>query len=219
MKTRLLLASSLAALAAVVGCSKRSVPAIGGSGGAFAASSTQVSTGTSGKSSSATTVASAPASSTVTSTAGQGGAAATSGGGGAGGVAIKCDPVTNQPCSGMAECDINLDNQAVYHGFDCFMPGMNDGAKPCDPCDLSKQQYCQGTLSCGANYGLGNKCTRYCCTDADCGTGKCVKTGLTNLPFQGATDLGVCTDATGKAPSCDAPATAPSMGTCVKPGM
>jgi hypothetical protein len=71
-------------------------------------------------------------------------------------------------------------------------------------------------------------CARYCCGDGDCGSGFCQFTdGTTNLLFgPAAPNLGVCVagnnvDAgTGGAAaalfSCDAPATSPSNGSCVK---
>lgn len=51
------------------------------------------------------------------------------------------------------------------------------------------------------------RCARFCCNDADCGSGKCNKT------INGEPKVGVCVDATNLA-ACDAPATSPSGGSC-----
>ena len=57
---------------------------------------------------------------------------------------------------------------------------------------------------------MGGKCARYCCNDGDCGGGKCdmstVSQGV-GLCVTTAPDAGVN-------PACNAPAMAPSMGSC-----
>ena len=50
-----------------------------------------------------------------------------------------------------------------------------------------------GTLTCL----LGDSCARYCCSDADCGTGVCAKTGDAGAMFPAVPDLGICQPGSG----------------------
>jgi len=137
------------------------------------------------------------------------------GGNGEGGNS-SCNPVTNEPCALGEACD------AADNAFVCFAEGNVGGL--CEPCDSDAGEFCQGGLAC-----VGTTCMRYCCTDADCGTGTCVKTDRQAAPFfDFAPDVGLClveesgTGGGGGAggggpvsgPGCDAPAEAPSMGSC-----
>jgi hypothetical protein len=110
----------------------------------------------------------------VTLTSGAGGG----GGGGGGAPGIECNPVTNEPCdtgAGQA-CDF-----AGPDAFTCYDP-PNDGLL-CEECD-QETIFCAGTMTCNTDEGL---CTKYCCTDADCGTGTCQSLGI-----PGAPGLGLC---------------------------
>jgi hypothetical protein len=136
--------------------------------------------------------------------AGHGGGGATSsglGGGGFGGGAggslagILCNPVTNDGCTDGAACDFTQDpDTGQNNGFDCYA-GPND-ATVCQACDLMAVMapFCAGGTTCfavtpGAAMGA---CAKYCCTDADCGSGTCQTMGPTGPLFAAATSLGVC---------------------------
>jgi hypothetical protein len=89
---------------------------------------------------------------------------------------FACNPVSQQGCDTAAgeSCDY-----AKEGAFRCFAP-PNDAAA-CAPCRNGTGPYCAPGYSCNA--GLG-RCTRYCCSDADCGGGACV--------LQPPTGLGIC---------------------------
>jgi hypothetical protein len=179
---------------------------------------------------------------------GSGGSGASGGfggsGGSVGGPGIQCNPVTNAGCistsqggaggsSGLGACDYTQDmNTGVINGFVCFNP-PND-AKLCDTCDatFSGGPSCAGGTTCEPTDQAGNtaQCARYCCTDADCGSGTCVTSNSAGPLFAIAPALGLCMAGAGDAGaggaggagtivlSCDAPAIAPSMGSCVTIG-
>ena len=100
--------------------------------------------------------------------AGTGGAGTGGGGvGGAGGGALlQCNPVTNEGCmAGAEECDL-----ATGGVFQCFASDPSD-APICQMCDEAAGPFCGAGMTC-----LGDgSCARYCCDDADCGSGKCDK--------------------------------------------
>ena len=137
------------------------------------------------------------------------------GGDGEGGHDPSCNPVTNEPCALGEACD------AGDNAFFRYAEGNVGGL--CEPCDSDAGEFCRGGLAC-----VGNTCMRFCCTDADCGTGSCVKTDRGAEPFfDFAPDVGLCLveeSGTGgggaggggpvSGPGCDAPAEAPSMGSC-----
>jgi hypothetical protein len=114
-----------------------------------------------------------------------------------------CNPVTGAECTTAgATCD--LASGGVYT---CFDP-PND-AVMCGACDNSSMSgpFCGKGLACNEK---DHKCTSYCCDDADCGSsGKCDKTMVPG-------GVGHCVTADGNA-VCDAPATAPSGGSCFMP--
>jgi hypothetical protein len=170
-------------------------------------------------------------------------------GGGTGGTlpAISCNPVTNAGCTmavglggaGGSEpqaCDYTQDmNTGAINGFTCYFP-PND-AKLCDACDPTEASppYCTGGTTCYPTNASGTtgQCAKYCCSDADCGSGTCMTTGSMGALFPPATMLGLCVagtsdGGTGGAASdggasgpfaCDAPAVSPSNGSCVTVGM
>lgn len=93
------------------------------------------------------------------------------------GGAFECNPVTNEGCDGVgASCD----NNGVGFNFACFASGNVNGA--CEPCGASADDFCLPGLTC-----VDGICTKYCCSDADCGSGTCA-TGV----FGADADLGVC---------------------------
>jgi len=123
----------------------------------------------------------------------------------------ECNPVTNDGCdtaSGEA-CD------AVYPGQFACLPSFGTLAGICQPCDNFYSPYCSPGLRCHA---ATHECARYCCTDADCGSGKCVidPAVVFGLPLSVSGDnVGLCLDSAGTTPACDAPATSSSLGICV----
>ncbi|MBK8256255.1 MAG: hypothetical protein IPK82_26760 [Polyangiaceae bacterium] len=78
----------------------------------------------------------------------------------------ECNPITNEGCDGAAgaACDASQD------GFTCYPDGNTQDL--CMECGVSGSDYCKGGMTC-----VG-KCARYCCDDADCGTGTCTKGGF-----------------------------------------
>ncbi len=120
----------------------------------------------------------------------------------------ECNPVTNEGCpdAGSA-CDLGSGGVFV-----CFGP-PNDVAL-CGACSNQNGPFCSPTMHCNEDAN-GGKCARYCCGDGDCGTGTCDMASLM-LP----NGIGVCVGMDMGAPtlaSCDAPAEAPSMGSCFMP--
>jgi hypothetical protein len=109
-----------------------------------------------------------------------------------------CNAVTNAGCDDGAACD--LDAQGVAR---CL--GAGPGAL-CAACDATKSIFCGPTLHCLST----GACARFCCEDADCGSGRCVSWPL------GGGALGVCiAGVEGETAVCDAPADAASGGGCV----
>ncbi len=167
-----------------------------------------------GGSGGATTVVStnAAASSTFATSVGAGGAPAT----------FSCNPVTNEGCSATEACDTDYEHLA----FVCYSGDASLAL--CTPCGPAKA-YCKSGSSC-----VGGLCLKYCCTDADCGTGATCDTKM--LPKFGSGQVGLCRvfpepgagggggggaggagGATAKdpEPDCNAPMEAPSLGSCV----
>jgi hypothetical protein len=110
----------------------------------------------------------------------------------------ECNPVTAEGCdaAGGATCDMSSQG-----AFACFPP-PND-AVVCGACDNQAGPFCGAGMSC-----FNAKCTHYCCTDADCGTGTC------NLS-QPVDGVGICVDAADDTQAaCDSPAAPPSAGSC-----
>ncbi len=111
-----------------------------------------------------------------------------------------CNPVTNEGCTGAGEaCDLSSGGNYV-----CFPP-PNDTAL-CQACDNGAGPFCVPGATCIPET---NQCGRFCCADGDCGTGVC------NFDIYMDPEVGICVTAAGAiTPSCDAPATSPSGGTC-----
>jgi hypothetical protein len=138
------------------------------------------------------------------------------------GAPIACNPVSGAPCdlSAGAACDawfLQPDgaNQKFW-GFRCYPPPNDAGL--CEPCkdghpSAEQPRWCGAGLTCsamGAPTSGDGTCARYCCDDGDCGSGTCLK------GFYGTSGVGICL-ATSTTPSCDAPATSPSGGSCYTP--
>jgi hypothetical protein len=124
-----------------------------------------------------------------------------------------CDPILGTGCGPTASCE------PFQPGvLECLYPFSNSVAKLCEPCDLQVDPICGPGMHCFAG---SSQCARYCCDDADCGTGKCAldQTMVFGAPLLKQTKLGICLTMDGAAPACDAPAISPSKGSClaVKP--
>jgi hypothetical protein len=95
------------------------------------------------------------------------------------GGAIECNPVTNELCDAAKgeACDFK---GAGYH---CY-PGPNERSlcEACGPTNNAGQ--CKPGSTCRP--GADGNCGRFCCDNADCGAGKCDKSGM----FAGS--VGVC---------------------------
>ncbi len=128
-----------------------------------------------------------------------------------------CNPVTNDGCGGGGACDVNGDTDGPPN-FVCYN-GPNV-AGLCDPCvDQGVGDLCGALYTCHIDV---NRCARFCCTDADCGSGVCELDP--NIVYAGTLanpgdKVGVClvehpTDGGFGTPACDAPVVSPSMGSC-----
>jgi hypothetical protein len=110
------------------------------------------------------------------------------------GAGIQCNPVTNEGCTGGAVCDTSADMNGTLIGFVCYPPPNTQAV--CQTCDDMNGPYCAGGETCiGLNMsGTVSVCAHYCCTDADCGSGKCTTTQNGMAEFGPiATSLGTCT--------------------------
>jgi len=95
---------------------------------------------------------------------------------------VACNPVTNAGCNADAgeSCDIANDGT-----IGCFPPPPPNTQPLCATCDSNTQ--CMPTTSCWPGTTQPNgECMRFCCTDADCGSGHCDKTTFQTDP------LGLC---------------------------
>jgi hypothetical protein len=109
-------------------------------------------------------------------------------------------------------------------GYQCFSPPPANSVAVCGSCD-NMATSCAPGETCFSTSQTSGHCARYCCTNADCGTGVCDLT-LTIAPnggglcTAGPTDAGTAdaaaTDAAAPAFQCTGiPATPPSTGTCI----
>lgn len=132
------------------------------------------------------------------SVGGAGGAGTGGAGTGGGAPVLSCNPVTNEPCDTQANeaCDFNGNG-----GFECF-PGNSAGL--CEPC--GDGMWCLGGLTCTNE---DQKCAKFCCDDADCGSGTCKKDPV--IP-----EIGICITAA-MTSDCEAPLVSPSLGGCYMP--
>jgi hypothetical protein len=181
--------------AAWVGCSdKKNAPDDDGGEGGAGTGQGQGGAGTS----TGTTSGTGPSSSIVGT-----GAGGATGAGGGGTAVYKCNPVTNAPCMTGHTCDAAENMMTkMFAGFECFGPPNTQML--CQDCNNSMGPFCVGTHGC-----FGGKCARYCCDDGDCGTGKCEHLWAD----KGFAEVGLCVK--DNASACDAPAEAPSKGSCV----
>ncbi len=81
---------------------------------------------------------------------------------------IACNPVTRAPCKADESCDFT--NMGT--GYQCYPPP--NAAKLCGACSASDPgPFCGNGTTC--DNGI---CVKFCCTDADCGAGKCDTTKM-----------------------------------------
>jgi len=97
------------------------------------------------------------------------------------GTGVQCNPVTNAPCASGYACDVAAPAGTIT-GFECYPPPNT--ALVCGACDDSTT-FCAGGETCFS----GAECAHYCCTNADCGAGKCTTGGFAPV----APSLGICT--------------------------
>lgn len=123
----------------------------------------------------------------------------------------KCNPVTHNGCmSDGSSCDL------AYPGiFGCYL-AVGTPAGLCEPCQFQQQPYCGSGLRC---HPATKTCARYCCSDADCGTGRCELDQMLAFGAEIArpeNKVGLCvTMATmNPGPACDAPLMPMSDGSC-----
>jgi hypothetical protein len=121
----------------------------------------------------------------------------------------QCNAVTSNGClTSEAGCDL------VYPGMFVCLPFISP-TPICGACDNLNGPYCGAGLRCHPGSGT---CARYCCNDADCGTGRCELDPMLafGTPLAVAADkVGVCVStAPGGGAACDAPAVSPSGGAC-----
>jgi hypothetical protein len=106
---------------------------------------------------------------------------------------ITCNPVTNAPCAVGQACDIKVDSSSeMVTGFACY-DGPNDAAL-CAACSVTGGASCGGGLSCANVSPTWLACARFCCSDADCGAGRCLTTDGQGRSLFGtvASGLGLC---------------------------
>jgi hypothetical protein len=124
-----------------------------------------------------------------------------------------CNPVTGAGCpSDGTTCDLG---QSGF--FQCFPPPNT--VDVCGVCD-DAQSFCGSDLTCVLpSDAPSGTCYRYCCTDADCGSGAVCDTkfGAEVLqPNDQGDAVGLCvTNTSDEAPACGTPTAAPSAGSCV----
>ena len=103
-----------------------------------------------------------------------------------GGVAsiTTCNPVTNAGCTGTDWCGPDATNS----NFFCQPAGTPAGILACGDC-TELAATCGGGGLCVGFTADTYTCINMCCTDADCGAGKCDTTVLTNALPSG---VGLC---------------------------
>lgn len=115
--------------------------------------------------------------------------------GGDGGPGIQCNPITNEGCPATQVCDSSEDSTGVVTGFMCF--SGNGTAATCAPCnDNGPATTCAPGGTCFTYDGEISvaACARYCCTNADCGSGLCTTIDSSDISLYGplAPMVGVC---------------------------
>lgn len=123
----------------------------------------------------------------------------------------NCDPILATGCGPSTSCEL-----FVPGVFGCLAPLGPGLAKVCETCNLFLDPICGPGMHCFPVAPGTSQCARYCCDDADCGTGKCVvdQTVAFGAPLLHKTKVGICLTADGASPACDAPAISPSKGSC-----
>jgi hypothetical protein len=171
-----------------------------GSGGSTSASGTNSSNGTTTSSGSSSSSGKTPAICNVPATPPSHGSCVPFTGGDAGEAdagfddagnasATICNPVTNAGCTGTDVCD--TDNSGKH--WVCYLAGTNIVAT-CGDCGASNA-VCKGGNTCinftTADGGvIATSCSKYCCTDADCGgTANTCSKGLSPPP---PNNVGIC---------------------------
>jgi hypothetical protein len=81
-----------------------------------------------------------------------------------------CNPVTNAGCTGADVCNPDLPNNKHYI---CQGGGSPAGITLCGDCTADTATCGPDLLCVGDSGGNTYTCVQMCCTDADCGTGKC----------------------------------------------
>ena len=123
----------------------------------------------------------------------------------------ECNPVTNEGCNGPKGEACDLANSGV---FVCF-PAPND-VDMCGACSNADGPFCKAGMHCSQDdKGKNGKCTHWCCSDADCGTGKCDMSQM--FPNGIGSCIGGAMAMMPNLASCDSPAMPPSGGSCYMP--
>jgi len=91
---------------------------------------------------------------------------------------VKCNPVTNEPCSEVC-------GNYGLGKFQCYTVTSMVGL--CADCSTD---ICGGGYACpaDADWPGGERCAKYCCEDSDCGSGVCFKDGISTS----AAPVGIC---------------------------
>jgi hypothetical protein len=79
-----------------------------------------------------------------------------------------CNPVTNEGCTGTDVC--GPDNG---YSFYCQPAGSPVGVAICGDCTAVGATCAAGGYCAGSAAGPDSTCVQMCCTDADCGGGRC----------------------------------------------
>jgi hypothetical protein len=126
------------------------------------------------------------------------------------GATSYCNPVTHAGCpNDGTQCEL------VFPGIFACVPPSGAPAQVCQSCNFGMGPYCGSGLRCEVTT---LQCARYCCSDLDCGTGRCELNqnavfGYSTL--NPAEMVGLCLILDGTTPACDAPGIPPpSGGTC-----
>jgi hypothetical protein len=83
-------------------------------------------------------------------------------------MATTCNPVTNEGCTGTDVC--GPDNGDSFY---CQPAGSMPGVAVCGDCTAAGATCAAGAYCAGIPPGPGYTCVQMCCTDADCGGGRC----------------------------------------------
>ena len=111
----------------------------------------------------------------------------------AGATGIKCNPVSNEGCAEGFACDGDYDDDGKLAGFACYQGNANGDMATCKSCD-DDGAHCRPGNTCLGYDGKSFACARYCCSDDDCGGGRCAMLSARLEPLFApvAPLLGVC---------------------------